>query len=173
VRIKKEDVLKTAFNTQYSHYEFMVMPFGVTNTPTVFMVLIFWPYLDKFVVVFIEDILIYSKNQEDHVAYLKLVLEKLWEHKLYVKFSKCEFWLDNVSFLGYVISKEGIKVDPAKIEVVANWKQPETVTEIRSFLGLVGYCRWFIKRFSTLASPMTQLLKKVVPFAWNKKCERN
>jgi hypothetical protein len=114
-------------------------------------------------VVFIDDILIYSKSPEDHAAHLKLTLEKLRENKLYAKFSKCEFWLDTVSFLGHVISKEGIKMDPAKVEAIANWKQPETVTEIRSFLGLAGYYCWFIKGFSTLASPLTRLLKKDVP----------
>jgi hypothetical protein len=163
VRIKKEDIPKMAFNTRYGHYEFMVMLFRVTNASAVFMDLmhqIFRPYLDKFVVVFIDDILIYLKCLEDHAAHLKLVLEKLREHKLYAKFSKCEFWLDNVPFLGHVISKDGIKVDPIKVEVISNWKQPQTVTKIKSYLGLARYYRWFIKGFSTLAMPLTRLLKK-------------
>ena len=101
------------------------------------------------------------------------MLEKLREHKLYAKFSKCEFWLDTVAFLGHMVSKEGIQVDPAKVEAIKNWKQPETVTEIRSFLGLAGYYRRFIKRFSTLASPMTRLLKKDTPFVWNEKYEKS
>jgi hypothetical protein len=136
VRIKEEDILKTAFNTWYGYYEFVVMPFGVTTAPTVFinmMHLIFQPYLDKFVVVFIDDILIYSRSPEDHVAHLKLVLEKLREHKLYAKFSKCEFWLDTVLFLGQVISKESIKVESIKLEAISDWNQPENFTEIRSF----------------------------------------
>jgi hypothetical protein len=142
VRIKKDDIPKAAFNTRSGHYEFVVMPFGVTNAPAMFMDLmhrIFRLYLDKFVVVFIDNILIYLKRLEEHAAYLKLVLEKLREHKLYTKFSKCEFWLDIVAFLGYMISKDGFQVDPAKVEAVANWKQPEIFTEIWSFLGLDGY----------------------------------
>jgi hypothetical protein len=119
---------------------------------------IFRPFLDKFVVVFIEDILVYSKSLEEHAKHLKLILEKLREHKLYAKFSKCEFWLDEVAFLGHVVTKDGIKVDPAKVEAIANWKQPKIVMEIRSFLGLAGYYRRFIKGFSTLAGLMTRLL---------------
>jgi hypothetical protein len=125
VKTKEKDIPKTAFNTRFGHYEFVVMPFWVTNAPAVFMDLmhrIFRPYLDKFVVVFIDDIFIYSKSPEEHAAHLKLVLEKLREHKLYAKFSKCEFWLDTVVFLGHVIPKEGIQVDPTKVEDVANWK---------------------------------------------------
>jgi hypothetical protein len=125
VRIKEEDIPKAAFNKRYGHYEFIVMPFRVTNAPTVFMDLmhkIFQPYLDKFVVVFIDDIMIYSKCPNEHTEHLKLVLEKLKEHKLCTKFNKCEFWLDNVSFLGHVISKESIKVEPAKVEAISNWK---------------------------------------------------
>jgi hypothetical protein len=125
VWIKKEDIPKTAFNIRYDHYEFVVISFRVTNAPAVFMDLmhrIFRPYLDKFVVVFIDDILTNSKSPEEHATHLKLLLEKLREHKLYAKFSKYEFWLDTMSFLGHVISKEGIKVDPAKVEAISNWK---------------------------------------------------
>jgi hypothetical protein len=142
VRIKEEDIPKTIFNTRYDHYEFVVIPFGVTNAPVVFrdiMHRILRPYLDKFVVVFINDILIYSKSSEEHATHLKLLLEKLKERKLYAKFNKCEFWLDTLSFLGHMISKDGIKVDPRKVVAISNWKQLQTVTEIRSFLGLVGY----------------------------------
>jgi hypothetical protein len=123
VRIKEEDILITTFNTRYGHYEFVVMLFGITNAPAVFMDLmhsIFKTYLVKFVVVFIDDILIYSRNPEDRAAHLKLVLEKLREHKLYAKFSKCEFWLDTVAFLGHILSKEGIQVDPAKVEAITS-----------------------------------------------------
>ncbi|XP_071900988.1 uncharacterized protein [Coffea arabica] len=139
--IKKEDVPKTAFNSRYGHFEFAVMPFGLTNAPAAFMDLmhrIFKPFLDRFVVVFIDDILVYSKTREEHEQHLREVLQTLREHQLYAKFSKCEFWLDKVSFLGHVISKEGIAVDPAKVEAVTEWKRPENPTEIRSFLGLAG-----------------------------------
>ena len=118
VRIKKEDIPKTAFNTRYGHYEWVVMPFGLTNAPIVFMDLmqrVFRPYLDQFVVIFLDDILIYFKSEEDHARHLRLVLQTLKDQKLYTKFSKCEFWLDRVTFLGYIISEEGVRVDPAKV----------------------------------------------------------
>ncbi|XP_071901271.1 uncharacterized protein [Coffea arabica] len=132
---------------------------------------IFKKYLDQFVVVFIDDILIYSKTQEEHVKHLEIVLQILREHKLYAKFSKCEFWLEEISFLGHKVSKDGIAVDPAKVEAVMNWKRPETPTEIRSFLGLAGYYRRFIKDFSKIAGPMTELTKKGNKFIWTPKCE--
>ncbi|XP_071900995.1 uncharacterized protein [Coffea arabica] len=172
--IKKGDVPKTAFNSRYGHYEFTVMPFGLTNAPAAFTDLmhrIFKPYLDRFVVVFIDDILVYSKTREEHEQHLKEVLQTLREHQLYAKFSKCEFWLEKVSFLGHVISKEGIAVDPAKVEAVTEWKRPDNPTEIRSFLGLAGYYRRFIKDFSKLASPLTDLTKKGGRFLWSDKCE--
>ncbi|GJV83982.1 putative reverse transcriptase domain-containing protein [Tanacetum coccineum] len=130
--------------TRYGHFEFTVMPFGLTNAPAIFMDLmnrVCRPYLDKFVIVFIDDILIYSKTQEEHVEHLRLVLELLKKEKLYAKFSKCEFWLREVQFLGHVINGNGIHVDPSKIEAVKNWKAPRTPTEVRSFLGLAGYYR--------------------------------
>ncbi|XP_027178078.1 uncharacterized protein LOC113777243 [Coffea eugenioides] len=172
--IRKEDVPKTAFNSRYGHYEFAVMPFGLTNAPAAFMDLmhrIFKPYLDRFVVVFIDDILVYSKTREEHEKHLKEVLQTLREHQLYAKFSKCEFWLERVAFLGHVISKEGIAVDPAKVEAVTEWKRPDNPTEIRNFLGLAGYYRRFIKDFSKLASPLTDLTKKGGRFLWSDKCE--
>ncbi|XP_050108715.1 uncharacterized protein LOC126587672 [Malus sylvestris] len=139
LKIKDEDVHKTAFRTRYGHYEFLVMPFGLTNAPAAFMRLmneVFQEYLDKFVIVFIDDILVYSKSKSDHIRHLNLVLRKLREHRLYAKFSKCQFWLDQVAFLGHVVSAQGIQVDPQKIAAVENWEQPRTVTEVRSFLGL-------------------------------------
>ncbi|XP_071920658.1 uncharacterized protein [Coffea arabica] len=172
--IRKEDIPKTAFNSRYGHYEFAVMPFGLTNAPAAFMDLmhrVFKPYLDRFVVVFIDDILVYSKTCEEHEEHLSVVLQTLREHKLYAKFSKCEFWLEKVVFLGHVISHEGISVDPAKVEAVTNWKRPENPTEIRSFLGLAGYYRRFIKDFSKLAGPLTDLTKKYGQFIWNARCE--
>ena len=119
---------------------------------------VFMEYLDKFVVVFIDDILVFSKDEEEHEKHLRLVLEKLREHKLYAKFSKSEFWLKQVSFLGHVISEWGVAVDPSKVKDVLDWKPPQNVSEIRSFLGLAGYYRRFIQDFSMIAKPMTKLL---------------
>jgi hypothetical protein len=128
--------------------------------------------LDKVVVVFIDDILIYSKNEEEHAEHLRIVLQCLRDHKLYAKFSKCEFLLDSVNFLGHTISEEGISVDPSKVQYVMDWKPPKTVHQIRSFLGLVGYYRRFIPDFSRIAKPMTQLLKKGVKFVRSEDCEK-
>ncbi|GJZ22418.1 putative nucleotidyltransferase, ribonuclease H [Tanacetum coccineum] len=141
LRVHEEDIPKTAFRTRYGHFEFTVMPFGLTNAPAVFMDLmnrVCKPYLDKFVIVFIDDILIYSKSKEDHEVHLRLVLELLKKERLFAKFSKCEFWLQEVHFLGHVVNSNGIHVDPSKIEAVKNWKAPKTPSEIRSFLGLAG-----------------------------------
>ncbi|GJV74861.1 putative reverse transcriptase domain-containing protein [Tanacetum coccineum] len=144
LRIREEDIPITAFRTRYGHYEFQVMPFGLTNAPAVFMDLmnrVCKPYLDKFVIVFIDDILIYSKNKEEHGEHLKTILNLLRSEKLYAKFSKCDFWLDFVQFLGHVIDSSGVHVDPAKIEAIKNWVAPTTPTEVRQFLGLAGYYR--------------------------------
>ena len=174
LRIKKEDISKTAFRTRYGHYEFLVMSFGLTNAPAAFMDLmnrVFKPFLDTFVIVFIDDILIYSRSQLEHEGHLRAVLEKLQEHKLYAKFSKCEFWLDTVAFLGHVVSKDGILVDPKKIDAVQQWPRPTTPTEIRSFLGLAGYYRRFVAGFSVIAAPLTRLTQKNVQFKWTEECE--
>jgi hypothetical protein len=130
-------------------------------------------YLDKFVVIFIDDILIYSKSEEEHEEHLRAVLEKLREHRLYAKFSKCEFWKKQVEFLGHVLSAEGVAVDPSKVQAVQEWEQPKSATEIRSFLGLAGYYRRFIEGFSSLAKPMTELLKKDQKFVWSPKCQES
>ena len=130
------------------------------------------PELDKFIVVFIDDILIYSKNEEKYTEHLRIVLQRLREHKLFVKFSKCDFWLKEVQFMGHVISKDGIFVNPGKIQDVLNWSAPTSVPEIRSFLGLAGYYRRFVPEFSKIARPMTELLKKGVRFNWDDKCEQ-
>ena len=169
IKVKDEDIQKTAFMTCYGHYEYLVMPFGVTNAPGVYMEYmnrIFHSYLDHFVVVFIDEILIYSKSEEEHVEHLKIVLQVLKEKKLYAKLSKCEFWLNEVSFLGQVISGSGIVVDPTKVDAVS-------VTEIRSFLGLAGYHRRFIDGFSKLALPLTQLTCKGKAFVWDVQCENS
>lgn len=142
VRIRSEDISKTAFSTRYELYECTVMSFGLTNAPALSMNLmnmVFMEYLDKFVVVFIDNILIYSKNDEEHAEHLKLMLEKLREHQLYAKFSKCIFWLKEVAFLGHVLSMGDIAMDPSKVNDVLSWGQPKSVTEVRSFLGLAGY----------------------------------
>ena len=146
------------------------MPFGVTNAPGVFMDYmnrVFHPYLDSFVVVFIDDILVYSKTREEHEEHLRIVLHTLRDRQLYAKLSKCEFWLEKVSFLGHVISQGGIVVDPSKIKAVLEWERPKSVFEIRSFLGLAGYYRRFIEGFSTLAFPLTKLTRKGQAFVWD------
>ncbi|KAI3695430.1 hypothetical protein L1987_78427 [Smallanthus sonchifolius] len=174
LRIQEEDVPKTAFRTRYGHYEFLVMSFGLTNAPAVFMDLmnrVCKPYLDKFVIVFIDDMLIYSRTKEDHEHHLKLILELLRNEKLYAKFSKCEFWIREVHFLRHVINKEGIHVDPSKIEAIKNWEAPKTPTEVRQFLGLAGYYRRFIENFSKIALPLTTLTQKEKKYDWSDKQE--
>ncbi|GJS74602.1 putative reverse transcriptase domain-containing protein [Tanacetum coccineum] len=174
LRVREQDIPKTAFRTRYGHYEFQVMPFGLTNAPAVFMDLmnrVCKPYLDKFVIVFIDDILIYSKDKKEHEEHLKAILELLKKEELYAKFSKCEFWIPKVQFLGHVIDSQGIHVDPAKIESIKDWASPKTPTEIRQFLGLAGYYRRFIEGFSKVAKPMTKLTQKKVAFEWGDKQE--
>ena len=149
------------------------MSFGLTNAPAYFLSMmnkVFMEFLDKFVVVFIDDILVYPKNEEEHKEHLRLVLEKLREHQLYAKFSKCEFWLKEVGFLGHVISGEGISVDPSKVKSVTEWLAPTSVGQIQSFLGFAGYYRRFIENFSKIAKPMTEFLKDT-KFKWTNECE--
>jgi hypothetical protein len=167
IKIKPCDIPKTAFSTRYRLYEYLVMSFGLTNAPAYFMYLmnsVFMPELDKFVVVFIDNILIYSKTDKDHANHIRIVLQRLRDHRLYAKFSKCEFWLNSVKFLGHTISSEGISVDPTKVQEVMDWKPPTSVHQIRSFLGLAGYYHRFIPDFSKIAKPMTELLKKEVKY---------
>ncbi|GKB35311.1 putative reverse transcriptase domain-containing protein [Tanacetum coccineum] len=156
LRVREEDIPKTAFRTRCGHYKFQVMSFGLTNAPAVFMDLmnrVCKPYLDKFVIVFIDNILIYSKNKQEYEEHLKLIIELLKKEELYAKFSKCEFWIPKVQFLGHVIDSEGIHVDPAKIESIKDWTSPKSPTEIRQFLGLAGYYRRFIEGAPILALP--------------------
>ncbi|GJU01009.1 putative reverse transcriptase domain-containing protein [Tanacetum coccineum] len=172
LRVREEDIPKTAFRTRYGHFEFTVMPFGLTNAPAIFMDLmnrVCKPYLDKFVIVFIDDILIYSKSEEEHEVHLKTILDLLKKKKLYAKFLKCKFWLKEVQFLGHVVNRDGIHVDPSKVESVKNWKTPESSTEIRSFLGLAGYYRRFIENFSKIAKPLTLLTQKNKTYVWGDK----
>ncbi|GKF97936.1 putative reverse transcriptase domain-containing protein, partial [Tanacetum coccineum] len=129
------------------------------------------PYLDKFVIVFIDDIMIYSKNKQERKEHLKLILELLKKEELYAKFSKCEFWIPKVQFLGHVIDSKGIQVDPAKIEYIKDWASPKSQTKIHQFLGLAGYYRIFIEGFSKIAKPMIKLTQKKVKFKWGDKQE--
>ena len=124
-------------------------------------------------IVFIDDILVYSRSEEEHALHLRLVLQTLREHQLYAKFSKCEFWLEQVSFLGHVVSRDGIQVDPKKIEAITEWPRPTTVTEMKSFLGLAGYYRRFMKDFSKIAAPLTKLTQKNMKFIWTDRCEEH
>nr|GEX21359.1 hypothetical protein [Tanacetum cinerariifolium] len=168
---RDEDIPITAFRSRYNHYEFQVMPFGLTNAPALFMDLmnrVCKPYLDKFVIVFIDEILIYLKSKEEHKEHLKTVMKLLKKEQLYAKFSKCDFWLQSVQFLGHVIDSKGIHVDPTKIEAIKNWATPTTPTEVRRFLELAGYYRRFIKGFSLISKPLTKLTQKNKKYEWGK-----
>jgi hypothetical protein len=170
IKIRVEGIPKTAFTTRYGLFEYLVMYFGLMNVSAHFMYLmnyIFMPELDKFVVVFIDDILIYSRSMEKHEEHLQIVLQQLQEHQLYAKFSKCEFWIKEVPFLGHVVSPEGITVDPSKVKEVLDWKPLTSVSEVRSFLGLAGYYRQFISHFSKITKPITELLKKGNKYVWS------
>ena len=172
LRVRDTDIPKTAFRTHYRHFEFTVMPFRLINVPTSFIDLmhrIFQTYLDQFVVVFVDDILIYSQSEWEHEYHLRIVLQLLRDHQQYAKFSKCEFLLTEVRFLGHVVSALGVSVDPD--EAVMSWERPKSVFEIRSFLGLAGYYRRFIEDFSRIAAPMTRLTRKEVKFDWDDRCE--
>jgi len=169
MKIRPSDIPKTAFISKYGLYEYTVMSFGLTNTPAYFMNLmnmVFRDFLDKFVVVFIDDILIYSKTEEEHEQHLRLVLQRLQEHQLYAKLSKCEFWIDEVAFLGHIISKGGILEDPSKVQEVLDWEVPETQKKFHGFLGLAGYYPKFIENFSKISKPLTSLLEKDAKFEW-------
>ncbi|KAA0032554.1 DNA/RNA polymerases superfamily protein [Cucumis melo var. makuwa] len=163
LKVRESDIAKTAFRTRYEHYEFRLMSFDLTNVPAVFMDLmnrIFHQYLDQFMIMFIDDILVYSIDRGAHEEHLRIVLQTLRDKQLYAKFSKCEFWLEQVVFLGHVVSAKGVSINPQKVEAVVNWERPTSATEVRSFLGLVGYYRRFIEDFSRLALPLTALTRK-------------
>eukprot|EP00253_Pinus_taeda_P012063 PITA_12063 len=147
IRIKEEDIAKTTFQTRYGHYEFVVLPFGLTNAPVTFMCLmnsVFHKYLDKFVLIFIDNILIYSQNIKEHEEHLRLVLQMLWEHQLYAKYNKCDFYKEQNQYLGHIITREGIAVDPEKIRTIMEWPIPKDGADIRSFMGLAGYYKRFV-----------------------------
>jgi hypothetical protein len=173
IKIRAEDIPKTAFTTRYGLFEYLVMSFGLTNALTHFMYLmnsIFRLELDKFVVLFIDDILIYSRSMEEYEEHLRIVLQCLQEHQLYAKFIKCEFWIKEVPFLGHVVSPEQIVVEPDKVKEVSEWKPPTVVSEVWSFLGLAGYYRRFIPNFSKITKPITELLKKGNKNLWSEVC---
>ncbi|WVZ63683.1 hypothetical protein U9M48_013296 [Paspalum notatum var. saurae] len=168
IKIREEDIPKTAFSTRYGIYEYLLMSFGLTNAPVFFMYMmnsVFMNELDKFVVVFLDDILIYSKDEKEHEEHLRIRTQALCQVQ------QMTFWLKEVGFLGHILSEKGVAVDPSKVECVLNWKQPKTVTEVRSFLGLAGYYRRFIKDFSKTAKPMTSLTKKNARYLWSPNCE--
>jgi hypothetical protein len=174
IKIRSKDIPKTAFSTRYGLYEYLVLSFGLTNAPAYFMYLInsvSMLELNKFVVVFIDDILIYSKSEEESEQHLQIILQWLCDHQIYAKFSKCAFWLKEVPFLRYVISVEDIAVDPIKLQEVLKWKSPKSVTQIRSFLRLAGYYLRFIHNFSKIAITMTKILGKDTKFEWSQQCE--
>jgi hypothetical protein len=160
------DKWKTTFKTKFSLYERLVMLFGLTNAPSTFMRLmnqVLRAFIGRFVVVYFDDILIYSKSLEDH---LRAVFNALCDAHLYGNLEKCTFFTNRVAFLGYVVTEQGIEVDPAKIEAIENWPHPNMVTQVRSFLGLAGFYRHFVKDFGSIATPLNELTKKDVPFVW-------
>ena len=169
VRIRAEDISKTAFRTRYGHFEFLVLPFGLTNAPATFMHLmnsIFRPYLDDFIIVFLDDILIFSKTLAEHKIHVRKALDLLRRNKLYATAKKCAFFKEKLTFLGHVVSAEGISMEEDKVKSIRQWPAPTSVVGVRSFLGLAGYYRKFVKNFSKIASPMTKLLQKNEPFQW-------
>ena len=170
IRVQELDIPKTAFRTKLGHYEFTVLPFGLTNAPATFQSLmnsILKPYLGKFSVVYLDDILIYFNTPEEHLQHLQMILDTLRNHKLYAKLDKCDFFQDKVEYLGHIISKDGIAPDPSKISAILQWPTPKTLTDVRSFLGLMNYYRQFIKNYAKIASPISDLLRKSdATFSW-------
>jgi hypothetical protein len=176
LRIQPSDIQKTTFITKYGLYEFTVMSFGLTNALAYFMYLmnsVFMDYLDKFVVVLIDDILVYSQNEQEHEEHLRKVPQRLRDCQLYAKLSKCEFWISEVLFLGHIINRDGLAMHPNKVAAILDWKAPKDVRGIKSFIGMAGYYRCFIEGFSKIASPMTALLAKKIEFKWTPVCQES
>ena len=173
--MKEGDEWKTAFKTKHGLYEWLIMPFRLTNAPSTFMRLmnhVLRDFIGKFVVVYFDDILIYSKNLNDHLEHLTSVLSVLRKEKLYASLKKCTFCTDRVVFLGYVVSAQGISVDEEKVRAIQEWPSPKSVSEVRSFHGLASFYRRFVKIFSTLAAPITEVIKKNVGFQWGNEQEQ-
>ena len=169
IRISEEDVPKTAFRTRYGHFEFLVLPFGLCNAPATFQNLmhdIFWEHLDKFIIIYLDDIIIYSKTEEEHLEHLQIVFNLIEKNELYVHPDKCEFMVDTVEFLGHIVSTTGIAMDPKKIQAIVDWPTLQNRQDVMSFLGLANYYRKYIQGFSQIAAPISNLLKKKAPFVW-------
>ena len=163
IRLRAEDIEKTAFNTKYGQFEYLVTPMGLCNAPATFQTLmnnIFYDCIDEFLVVYMDDLLIFSKNEEDHLRHVEEVLKRLRDHELYVSPKKCMLMRKLKEFLDFIVGEDGLRVDPRKLEVIQNWPRPANITEIRSFLGLVQFFRRFIAKFSEIAIPLTNLTKK-------------
>ena len=169
IRMKAGDEWKTAFKTKSGLYEWLVMPFGLTNAPSTFMRLknhVLRAFIGKFVVVYFDDILIYSKSVEEHMNHIRQVLDELRKEKLFANLEKCSFCTDHVVFLGFVVSGKGIQVDETKVKAIKDWPTPVNVSQVRSFHGLAGFYRRFVRDFSTIAAPLNELTKKGVDFKW-------
>jgi hypothetical protein len=176
VRIKDEEINKTTFRTRYGHYKFTVVSFGLSNAPTIFMCLmngVFRDYLDKFFIVFLDDILVYSKSEEENEKHLRMVLQVLRENQLYAKLIKCSFYQEQIHYLGHIISKDGMVVDLEKIETIREWSVPKNVIEVISFMDLAGYYKRFIVGFSRIAHPITSLQRKEKKFQCIDDCEKS
>ena len=174
VRIAEGDEPKTACVTRYGLFEFKVMPFGLTNAPATFCTLmnkVLQPFLDKFVVVYLDDIVVYSQGLAEHLEHLRQVFQALLDNELYVKREKCRFAVEEVDFLGHVIGKGRVRMDKAKVRAIAEWEPPTRIPELRSFLGLANYYRRFVKGYSDIATPLTDLLKKGRAWEWDVKCQ--
>ena len=177
IRVKPEDIEKTAVNTKYGQFEYLVMPMGLCNAPSTFQSLmntIFYDCIDVLMVVYMDEVLVFRKDMKSHLQHLEIVLSRLKEHKLYVSPKKCDFMKKEINFLGLVVGQKGIKVDPKKVEVLKAWPKPKTLTEVRSFMGLLQFFRRFIKDFSKLSAPLTNLTRKGEGIQkWDERCDES